>query len=91
MDLFDILASNQRIIVLSDWQTRSLFTWNQADTLTWWRPKVRIRKADYPKGQHDPNDWEEITSRTLSENPPKTFEEAKEQAKLWLGPPFSPF
>ena len=87
MDLFDILASNQRVVVFSNWETRSLFTWNQEDILTWWRPKVRIHKVDYPKGQHDPNDWEEIFSKTL-EVPPKTFEEAREQAKLWLGPPF---
>lgn len=84
MDILDILGGDQRIIVLSDWQTRSLFTWNQSDTLQWWRPKVRIRKSDYPKGQFDPNDWEEIFSLTLTDNPPKTFDEARKRADFWL-------
>jgi hypothetical protein len=84
MDILDILSLDERIIVLSDWETRSLITWNQSDTLQWWRPKVRIRKADYPKGQHDPNDWEEVTILTQSGYGPKTFKEARKVAQDWI-------
>lgn len=80
MDLFDILSKDERIIVLSLPEERSLFTWNKTDTIQWWRPVVRVHEWDYPSGKFDPNDWEEVGNFS-NQVGLKTFEEAKRCAQ----------
>lgn len=84
MDIIDIFSFNERVIVFSEKGTRSVITWNQSDTLQWWRPVVRVHDTDYPKGQFDPNDWEEVAILTQSGYGPKTFEQAKKVAVGWM-------
>ena len=82
MDLFDIFSMDERVIVLSSLEDRSLVTWNQSDTLQWWRPIVRC--SCYPRGEFDSNDWEEVSILTQSGYGPKTFEEARKVAIDWI-------
>lgn len=85
MDIFDILSMDERIIVYSSLEDRSIFTWNQSLTLQWWRPVVRLEESSYPKGSFDPNDWEEVDVRTLADMP-LDYHAARHQAiKWWAG------
>ena len=85
MDLFDILSMDQRVIVFSSLEDRTLITWNHEDTLQWWRPIVRqamIESQDeYEK--FNPNDFEEVSILTQSGNGPKTFDQARKVAIDW--------
>jgi len=82
MDIFEILSKDERVIVYSSQEERTLITWNQSLTLQYWRPVVRRFESDYPKGHFDPNDWEEVNVRTLS-NEPKDYKAAREAAIRW--------
>lgn len=82
MDIFEILSMDERVIVYSSEEDRSLFTWNQSLTLQWWRPVVRLDESAYPKGVFDPNDWEEISIRTLSDMP-LDYHAARSAAIRW--------
>ena len=89
MDIFDILSLDERIIVLSSREDRSLITWNQSDTFQWWRPVVRMDESDYPNGRFDSNDWEEVAILTQSGYGPKTFEAARKVAHNWINDPLN--
>lgn len=80
MDILDVLSFDERIIVLTSKEDRSIITWNQSDTFQWWRPVVRIEDPD----SFDPNNWEEVAILTQSGYGPKTFEQARTQAELWI-------
>ncbi len=82
MDIFEILSMDERVIVYSSEEDRSIFTWNQSLTLQWWRPVVRMDERDYPSGHFDPNDWEEVNVRTLSDMP-LDYHEARKAAIRW--------
>lgn len=82
MDIFQILSMDERVIVYSSLEDRSLYTWNQSLTLQWWRPIVRADERDYPKGHFDPNDWEEVAVRTLSDVP-LDYHAARSAAIRW--------
>lgn len=84
MDIFTLLSHDERQIVLSSAQDASLITWNQSDTFQWWRPVVRMNESDYPGGQFDPNDWEEVSILTQSGHGPKTHEQARKVAIAWM-------
>lgn len=84
MDIIEILAHDARVIVLTSEDERSIVTWNQADTLQWWRPVVRANVSDYDEGHFDPNDWEECGILTQSGYGPKTYADAREAALGWL-------
>jgi hypothetical protein len=84
MDIFTLLSHDERQIVLSSAQDASLITWNQSDTFQWWRPVVRMNDSDYPSGQFDPNDWEEVSILTQSGHGPKNHEDARKVAIAWL-------
>jgi hypothetical protein len=77
MDIFEILSMDERVIVYSSLEDRSLITWNQSATLQWWRPVVRLESYKF-----DPNDWEEVAILTLSHSP-RNFKEAREAAIRW--------
>lgn len=80
MDILDILALDERIIVLSSKEDRSIITWNRSDTFQWWRPVVRLED---PEG-FDPNNWEEVSILTQSGYGPKTYEQARKVASNWI-------
>jgi len=82
MDIFEILSMDERVIVYSSLEDRSIITWNQSLTLQWWRPVVRMDERDYPKGCFDPNDWEEVGARTL-EDVPLDYHQARSAAIRW--------
>lgn len=84
MDILTILSHDERQIVLTDPADRSIVTWNQSDTLQWWRPVVRVEEASYQSGHFDPNDWEEVSILTQSGYGPKNYEEARKVAIAWL-------
>lgn len=84
MDIMRIISNDERQIVLTSAEDRSIITWNQSDTLQWWRPIVRQDFSDYSKGRFDPNDWEEVAILTQSGYGPKTYEEARKVAIAWL-------
>jgi len=84
MDIITLLSHDERRIVLTDPADRSIVTWNQSDTFQWWRPVVRLNESDYPSGQFDPNDWEEVSILTQSGYGPKTYEDARQVAVAWL-------
>jgi WD40 repeat protein len=84
MDLITLLSHDERRIVLTSAEDRSIITWNQSDTFQWWRPVVRMDDSDYPSGEFDPNDWEEVSILTQSGYGPKTYEDARQVAINWL-------
>lgn len=84
MDIITLLSHDERQIVLTDPADRSIVTWNQSDTLQWWWPVVRMSHSDYPNGDFDPNDWEEVSILTQSGYGPKNYEEARKVAIAWL-------
>lgn len=84
MDILSILSHDERQIVFTSAEERSIITWNQSDTLQWWRPVVRMNDSDYPKGEFDPNDWEEVSILTQSGYGPKNYEEARTVAIAWM-------
>jgi hypothetical protein len=84
MDIITVLSHDERQIVLTSSEDRSIITWNQSDTLQWWRPVVRMNETDYPSGRFDPNDWEEVAILTQSGYGPKTYEDARRVAIAWL-------
>lgn len=69
MDLFDILSMDERIIVYSSVEDRSLVTWNQSVTLQCWR-------------QCDSNNWEEVDIRTSDK--PLDYHKARQMAIDWI-------
>lgn len=80
MDIFDILSLDERVIVYSSLEDRSLVTWNKSDTMQWWRPIVRLGDPE----SFDPNKWEEIAILTQSGYGPKTYDQARKVAIAWL-------
>ena len=84
MDIMRIMSNDERQIVLTSAEDRSIITWNQSDTLQWWRPIVRQDFSDYKTGRFDPNDWEEVAILTQSGYGPKTYEDARQVAIAWL-------
>ena len=84
MDILTLLSHDERRIVLTSSEDRSVITWNQSDTFQWWRPVVRMNESDYPKGRFDSNDWEEVSILTQSGYGPKTYEDARQVAIAWL-------
>jgi hypothetical protein len=72
--LFDILSNNERIIVWS--AEGQLYTWNQSKTLQCWDPIV---DQDTPEGAL----FQEVDCKSLDEDPPHTFEQAKQRAINW--------
>ena len=84
MDIITLLSHDERRIVLTSAEDRSIITWNQSDTFQWWRPVVRVNEADYPSGRFDSNDWEEVSILTQSGYGPKTYEDARQVAIAWL-------
>lgn len=84
MDIITLLSHDERRIVLTSSEDRSIITWNQSDTFQWWRPVVRTDYSDYPKGRFDLNDWEEVSILTQSGYGPKTYEDARQVAIAWL-------
>ena len=84
MDIITLLSHDERQIVLTSAEERSIITWNQSDTFQWWRPIVRSDFGDYSKGRFDPNDWEEVAILTQSGYGPKTYEDARKVATDWL-------
>lgn len=84
MDIMRILSHDERQIVLTSVEDRSIITWNQSDTLQWWRPIVRVDYSDYPKGRFDDNDWEEVAILTQSGYGPKNYEQARKVAIAWM-------
>ncbi len=70
--LFQILSSNERIIVWSDAALGVIVTWNQSATLQMWAHSV-IEEG---------SGWEECDIRTLSRNH-VTFYEARKAAQAW--------
>lgn len=83
MDIMTLVSNDERIIVLTAQDERSIYTWNRSDTLQCWRPVVRGDDRDYPKGRFDPNDWEEVAILTQSGYGPKNYEEARTVAIAW--------
>lgn len=88
MDIISILSLDERIIVLTSPEDRSVYTWNQSDTFQCWRPVVRVNESDYPNGQFDPNDWEEVAIMTKSGHGPKSYADARDVALAWHNGPF---
>jgi hypothetical protein len=84
MDIMAILSNDERRIVFSSKEDRSIFTWNQSDTMQWWRPVIRSSQSDYPNGRFDENDWEEVGILTKSGHGPKTYDQARELAMAWF-------
>lgn len=93
MDIITLLSHDERQIVLTSAEDRSIITWNQADTFQWWRPVVRMQPEDLgfmsvtlSGGSFDfnPNDWEEVAILTQSGYGPKTYEQARKVAIGWL-------
>lgn len=84
MDIITLLSHDERRIVLTSAEDRSIITWNQSDTFQWWRPVVRVNESDYPSGHFDLNDWEEVSILTQSGYGPKTYEDARQVAIAWL-------
>jgi hypothetical protein len=84
MDIITLLSHDERQIVLTSAEDRSIITWNQADTFQWWRPVVRIDDINYPRKQFDSNDWEEVGILTQSGYGPKTYADARKVAIGWL-------
>lgn len=76
MDIFEILSKDERLIAYSSEEDRILITWNQSLTLQWWTPVVKDGRIP------DPNDWEEVSVRTLSDEP-KSYRAAREAAIRW--------
>lgn len=76
MDIFEILSKDERLIAYSSEEDRTLITWNQSLTLQWWTPVVKDGRIP------DPNDWEEVSVRTLSDEP-KNYKAAREAAIRW--------
>ncbi len=75
MNLFEILSKNERVIVWSNEETGTIYTWNQSITLQAWT------KTDL--GSYDETDaWEEVSIRTLGIDP-RDFQGAREAAKCW--------
>lgn len=78
MTLFELLSHDEKLIVLSNEGDETLFTWNRAHTLQFWK------QSNYDEwGQYDPS-WNEVSCRTLSEEP-TSYDEARKQAMMWQG------
>ncbi len=75
MNLFEILADNQRVLIYSDKNTFVLYTWNKSLTLQAYRQPRRAFLADKDM-------WDEIDVQTLS-NMPESFEAARSAAINW--------
>jgi hypothetical protein len=80
MDIIDLLANDERIIVYSSKEDRSIVTWNQTDTLQWWRPVVRIEDPE----SYKQDNWEEVGILTQSGYGPKSYKQARKVAIAWL-------
>jgi hypothetical protein len=66
--LFNVLANDERVLVLSSEGDGMIITWNQSLTLQWW--------------VSDAGCWEEVAVRTLSSEP-VTFKDARAAALRW--------
>jgi hypothetical protein len=73
---WELLSHDNRFLVLTDLEERTIYTWDRHRTLQVWR-------------QTDPNydwaeidKWEEVAIRQLTIIP-KTFEEARAEALAW--------
>jgi hypothetical protein len=80
MNLFDILSSDERVIVYSDVGNQVIFTWNRSLTLQAWSKALPNKAFDTWRTSED--QWEEIEVQTLSVEP-KTYEKAREAAIKW--------
>ena len=69
MNLFTLLYQDNRVIVLSDHETGTFYTWNKNLTLQCW--------TETGKGSYD-----EVDIRTLS-NKPANYEAASKEALEW--------
>ena len=67
MKLFDILSSDERVIVYSDVGARQVYTWNRSLTLQVWSVRSSLEECDI---------------RTLS-NVPASYEAARKAAIEW--------
>ena len=83
MDIITLLSHDERQIVLTSAEDRSIITWNQTDTFQWWRPVVRMNPGGY-SSEFDPNDWEEVAILTQSGYGPKNYADARRVAIGWL-------
>jgi hypothetical protein len=75
LKLIDILANDQRIIVLSD--PELLYTWNKGLSIQCWK-----RKEDWCQECGREDAYEETAIQTLMECP-KGYEEARWAAMMW--------
>jgi hypothetical protein len=80
MNLFDILSSDQRVIVYSDASNQVIFTWNKSLMLQAWSKALPSKAFDTWRTSED--SWTEIEAQTLSTKP-KTYEKAREAAIAW--------
>ncbi len=71
MTLFEILSKNERVIVWSNEETGTIYTWNQYVTLQAFVPICNMH-----------GEFEEVSIRTLSHDP-QNFRAAREAAKRW--------
>lgn len=76
MNLFEVLASNDRIVVWSNDQSKVIYTWNKSLTLQRWT--IMQRPSWDESGE---TDWEEVSIRTLANEP--SYKGAIEAAKRW--------
>ena len=82
MKLFDILSSDERVIVYSDVGARVIYTWNRSLTLqAWLNPPPCVWKGGN-FSDADKDNWVEVEVQTLSVEP-KTYEKARKAAIAW--------
>jgi hypothetical protein len=72
MTIFDILSNDDRVIVLSDAKTQTIYTWNRSLTL----------QAFQKNNRHGYDAWEETDIRTLPDVP-QEHEHAVTRAMQW--------
>lgn len=68
--LFEVLSNDERIIVYSDQENKTIYTWNQSLTLQAWDCHEFAAR------------WEEVSIRTLAKEP-KNYAEARIKAIEW--------
>lgn len=82
MNLFDILSCDERVLVLSEFGSSIIYTWNHSLTLQCWKREGSVYFL--PDISRHFDKWEEIDVRTLSE-PPFNYEHARAAAISWQG------
>lgn len=82
MKLFDILSSDERVIVYSDVGARVIYTWNRSLTLQAWLQNPPLAWSSGNFTDADKDNWTEVEVQTLSVEP-KTYEKARKAAIAW--------